>query len=180
MPKRKSLEEVEEVDNKRMKRMDYTNPLTSLPNEVLHHILKDVNIPDVARYDIFQIQEPFQWMKDERNAWELYNVSGSWPTFLFAFSEYGFTNWIELTFKLARLSETCRALHEFTKGNQALFKELYLQRLVGTTYYILHFLIMSQDGSQTDARDWEEDLHLLAKVERIFESEDERQKVSAI
>jgi len=92
MPKRKSLEEVEEVDNKRMKRMDYTNPLTSLPNEVLHHILKDVNIPDVARYDIFQIQEPFQWMKDERNAWELYNVSGSWPTFLFAFSEYGFTN----------------------------------------------------------------------------------------
>jgi len=42
--------ESEEVDIKRMKAMDSTDHITRLPNEILHHILKDVDIPDIARY----------------------------------------------------------------------------------------------------------------------------------
>ena len=53
MPKRKTSEGVVEADIKRMKGTHSSQQLTTLPNEILHHILKDVEIPDTARYEIF-------------------------------------------------------------------------------------------------------------------------------
>jgi hypothetical protein len=38
---------------------------------------------------------------------------------------------------LAALRRCCRALHTFISGNKQLFKEMYLQRLVGSVAYKL-------------------------------------------
>ncbi|KAH8597805.1 hypothetical protein B0O99DRAFT_616829 [Bisporella sp. PMI_857] len=86
--------------------------LTTLPNEVLHHIFKDVEVMDIAR-----------------------------------------------------LTRTCRKLHAFTIHNVALFRDMFLQRL---------------DGSIFDTRNWEEELHLLVKMERILAYKTHAEKVSCL
>lgn len=77
--------------------MDY---LTTLPNEVLHHILKDVEILDCYR-----------------------------------------------------LSLSCKALRNFIRDNKTLFKGLFLDKF---------------DAPPEGHEDWEEQLHKLAKLEKIM------------
>lgn len=64
---------------------------------------------------------------------------------------------------LAAVSQSCRALHSYVRSNRLLHKDLYIRRYgEPTTLYA--------------EQDWENALHRLVKLEKIFDTEDRRTK----
>ncbi|KAK4494619.1 hypothetical protein PRZ48_013975 [Zasmidium cellare] len=64
---------------------------------------------------------------------------------------------------LSALTQSCRALHSYVRGNRLLHKDLYIRKY-------------GEPTTLASEPDWEDALHRLVKLEKIFDTEDRRVK----